>query len=133
MGRFTPDELATLYSLRWVIELLFKLLKSSFHLDHPNTADPNAIRTHNYASLLASAIFSSVAMTAAKSAGQPTSSISPLMVGIAAPLLVVPLMLLWLERRVTYEELAAAVLRTVSTGCRDQNPSRTRQKWGALS
>ena len=130
---FTPEELATLYSLRWVIELLFKLVKSSFHLDHLNTADPDALRTHIYASLLASAIFTAVAMTAAKSAGLPPSSISPLMVGIAAPLLVTPLLLLWLGRKVTYDELAALILRTVASGCRDQNPRRTQRKWGALS
>jgi hypothetical protein len=55
------------------------------------------------------------------------------MVGIAAPLLVTPLLLLWLDRRVTHEALAALILRTISTGCRDQNPTRTRRKLGALS
>ena len=53
-------------------------------------------------------------ITAARSAGLPPSCISPLMVGIAAPLLVTPLLLLWLARKVTYEELAALILRTVS-------------------
>jgi putative transposase len=130
---FTPEELAALYALRWVIELLFKLLKSSFHLDHLNTADPDAIRTHIYASLLGAAIFAAVAMTAAKSARLLPTAISPLMVGIAAPLLVMPLLLLWLERKVTYDALAAVILRTVAIGCRDQNPSRTLRKWGALS
>jgi putative transposase len=130
---FTPDELATLYALRWVIELLFKLLKSSFHLDHLHTADPDAIRTHIYASLLGSAIFTAVAITAAKSARLPPSAISPLTVGVAAPLLVMPLLLLWLERKVTYDALSGVVLRTVAIGCRDQNPARTRRKWGGLS
>jgi len=130
---FTPEELATLYALRWVIELLFKLLKSSFHLDQLNTSDPDALRTHIYASLLGSAVFTAVATSAAKSAGLSPHSISPLMVGIAAPLVVTPLLLLWLQRKVTHDELAALILRTVSNGCRDQNPARTRRKWGALS
>ena len=54
---FTPEEIAALYSLRWVIELLFKLLKSSFHLDHVDTGNADAVRTHIYASLLAATIF----------------------------------------------------------------------------
>jgi len=130
---FTADELATLYSLRWVIELLFKLLKSSFHLDHLDTADPQALRTHIYASLLASVVFTAVAMTAATSAGIKPSAISPLMVGIAAPLLALPLLLLWLARDLTAEDLAEVILRTVAHGCRDQNPRRTSRKWGRLS
>lgn len=44
--QWTPQELAALYSLRWVIELMFKLLKSSCHLDHLDTSDPGAVRTH---------------------------------------------------------------------------------------
>jgi hypothetical protein len=129
---FTPEELAVLYSLRWVIELLFKVLKSSFHLDHLDTASPDAVRTHIYASLVAAVVFSAVAATAASSAGVPPTSISTLTVGIAAPLLVVLLLLLWLRRRLSREELAAVVLRTVAVGCRDQNPNRTRAKWNAL-
>lgn len=130
---FTADELATLYALRWVIELLFKLLKSSFHLDHLDTSDPQALRTHIYASLLAAVVFTAVAMTAAKSAGVAPSAISPLMVGIAAPLLALPLLLLWLTRKLTAEDLADAILRTVAHGCCDQNPQRTAAKWGRLS
>jgi putative transposase len=130
---FSADELATLYSLRWVIELLFKLLKSSFHLDHLDTSDPQALRTQIYASLLAAVVFTAVAMTAAKSAGIAPSTISPLMVGIAAPLLALPLLLLWLTRKLTAEDLADAILRTVAHGCCDQNPRRTKAKWGRLS
>lgn len=130
---FSAEELATLYSLRWVIELTFKLLKSSFHLDHLDTSDPQALRTHIYASLLAAVVFTAVAMTAAKSAGIEPSAISPLMVGIAAPLLALPLLLLWLTRKLTAEDLADAILRTVAHGCCDQNPRRTRAKWGRLS
>jgi putative transposase len=130
---FSIDELVTLYSLRWVIELLFKLLKSSFHLDHLDTSDPQALRTHIYASLLAAVVFTAVAMTAATAAGIATSAISPLMVGIAAPLLALPLLLLWLTRKLTAEDLAEAILRTIAHGCRDQNPRRTSAKWGRLS
>jgi hypothetical protein len=110
-----------------------KLLKSSFHLDHLNTANPDAIRTHIYTRLLASTVFTAVAVTAPKSAGLPPSSISPLMVGLAAPVLVMPLLLLWLGRKITYDELAALILRTMSTGCRDQNPRRMQNKWRPLS
>jgi hypothetical protein len=72
-------------------------------------------------------------MTAAKSAGLPPSTIIRLLVGIAASLLATSLVLLWLDHRVTHGALAAFVLRTVWTDCRDQNPTRTRRKWGALS
>jgi IS4 transposase len=130
--QFTVEELQTLYALRWTIELLFKLLKSSCHLDHLRTSDPNAVRTHIYASLLASIILSALAVAAAEAAGIPPREISMLMVGIAAPLLAVPLMLLWCERELTYDELAAMLFRTVAIACRDQNPGRTGEKWGVL-
>ena len=127
-----PEEIASLYSLRWVIELLFKILKSSCHLDHLETSNVNAMRTHIYASILASIILSALALTAAKSAGVPPNEISLLAVGAAAPLLAVPLLLLWLDRPLTPEHLAAMIIRTLAIGCRDQNPARTRRKWGVL-
>jgi len=130
---FSVEELETLYSLRWVIELLFKLLKSSCHLDHVDTSDPESMRTHIYASLLASIILSSVVVAASEAYGVPAYEISMLTVGIAAPLIVLPLLFMWLERRLTYDELSAMILRVVSHGCHDQNPGRTRRKWGALS
>jgi uncharacterized iron-regulated membrane protein len=129
----TPRELATLYALRWQIQLLFKLLKSSCHLDHLDTGDVNALRTHIYASILAAVILSALAQEAAKFAGLSPREISMLAVGVAAPLLAVPLLLLWLGRRPTPEELAAIIMRTLAIGCRDQNPRRTREKWGRLS
>jgi hypothetical protein len=55
------------------------------------------------------------------------------MVGIAAPLLALPLLLLWLTRKLTAEDLAEAILRTIAHGCRDQNPRRTTAEWGRLS
>ena len=128
----TAEEIACLYALRWQIELLFKLLKSSCHLDHLNTGNVDAVRTHVYASILAATILSALLTTAATSAGVDPRELSVLAVGAAAPLLAVPLLLLWLERRVTPEELAALILRALAIGCRDQNPARTRQKWGAL-
>lgn len=129
----TAEEIAALYSLRWIIELLFKLLKSSFHLDHLPTGNADAVRTHIYSSLLAAAIFTALTVAAAASVGIAPSEISPLVVGIAAPLLAVPLMLLWLGRELTYDELSAMIFRTIAVGCRDQNPKRTRAKWGRLS
>jgi putative transposase len=128
----TPQELANLYALRWQIELLFKLLKSSCHLDHLDTGDVHALRTHIYASILAAVILSALTIVAAKSAGLPPRSISLLAAGAAAPLLAVPLLILWLGRPVTAEALTDVIMRTLSTGCRDQNPGRTRTKWGAL-
>lgn len=129
---FSVEELAVLYSLRWVIELLFKLAKSSCHLDHLDTDNPEAIRTHIYASLLAATVLSAVVYAAAQAAGIPVSDISLLTVGIAAPLMVVPLMILWGQRELSYDELAAMILRMVVYGCRDQNPARTAEQWGVL-
>jgi hypothetical protein len=130
---FCVEELEVLYSLRWVVELMFKLLKSSCHLDHLDTKDPDALRTHIYASLLASTILSAIVVAAAESAGIPVARISLLTVGIAAPLLVIPLMILWGVREITHDELAAIILRTIVLGCVDQNPGRTAKKWGPLS
>lgn len=130
---WTPEELRVLYSRRWIIELLFKLLKSSCHLDHLDTSDPHALRTHIYASLLASVILSSLCHAAARVHGIPVMAISPLMAGIAAPLLVMPLISLWRKRRQTPEEMSDVILRVLAIGCRDQNPRRTRAKWGPLA
>ena len=129
---FSVEELAVLYSLRWVIELMFKLAKSSCHLDDLDTKDPDAVRTHIYASLLAATVLSAVVYAAAKSAGIPVSDISLLTVGIAAPLMVLPLMILWGQRELSYDELAAMIFRMVVHGCRDQNPARTAEQWGGL-
>jgi putative transposase len=129
---FTADELAALYSLRWVIELLFKLLKSSCHLDHVDTGNPAALRTHIYASLLAATILATMCHAAAVVHNLPYYAISPLTAGIAAPLLVLPLLFLWFGRPLLPEEMADCILRVLAVGCLDQNPSRTHQKWGVL-
>jgi len=131
--QFSPEELATLYSLRWIIELLFKLLKSSCHLDHVDTSNPDALRTHLYASLLAATILTTMCHAAADVHQLPLRAISTLMAGIAAPLLVLPLLFLWFGRPLTRAALADCILRVLAIGCRDQNPSRTRRKWGSLS
>ena len=130
---FSVEELATMYALRWVIELLNKLLKSSCHLDHVDTSDPGALRTHLYASLLAATILSAVTAATAGAYALPAHAISPLVVGISAPLVAVLLLLLWLERPVTPEALADTILRLVAVGCVDQNPNRTKAKWGQLA
>ena len=129
---FDPDELAALYCLRWVIELLFKLLKSSCHLDHVDTSDPAALRTHIYASLLGATILSALCHAAAEVHGLHPTEISALVTGIAAPIIVMPLMFLWCKRKLTPEEMADSILRVLAVGCRDQNPGRTRAKWGVL-
>ncbi len=129
---FNPDELASLYALRWVIELLFKLLKSSCHLDHVDTSDPAALRTHLYASLLGATILSSLCYAAASVHGLHPTEISVIVAGIAAPILVMPLMFLWCRRKLSAEEMASAILRVLAIGCRDQNPNRTKAKWSNL-
>jgi hypothetical protein len=128
----TVEEIADLYALRWVIELLFKLLKSFCHLDHLDTGNPDALRTHIYASILAASILTALNVAAAKSTGLPPASMSALVIGAAAPLLAIPMLLIWLGRGTTADELAAMLMRTLAIGCRDQNPARTRRKWGRL-
>ncbi len=123
---FDVEELYNLYRQRWTIELLMKFLKSSCHLDHLDTSNPDALRTLIYASLLAAVILQSLIATAAKAAGIPAEQISYLTVGIAAPLFAVPLLMLWLEREVTDDELAAMIFRAILYGCLDQNPERSR-------
>jgi hypothetical protein len=125
-GRCLPGE-------PWVIELLNKLLKSSWHLDHVDTSDPGALRTHLYASLLAATIWSAVTTATAAAYALPAHAISPLVVGISAPIAAVLLLLLWLERPLTPEALADTILRLVAVGCIDQNPHRTKAKWGRLA
>lgn len=127
------EELATLYRQRWIIELLMKLLKSHCHLDHLDTANPEALRTLIYASLLAAVILQSLLVTAARSAGIPPEQISFLTVGAAASLLVVPLLWLWLDRKLSRDELAAMIMRAIAFGCCDQNPGRTRKNHALLS
>ena len=48
------------------------------------------------------------------------------MVRIAAPVIAVSLLLVWLSRPLTPEALSVPVLRVIAIGCRDQNPRRTR-------
>jgi putative transposase len=127
------EELATLYRQRWIIELLMKLLKSHCHLDHLDTANPEALRTLIYASLLAAVILQSLLVTAAQAAGIPPEQISFLTVGVMASLLVVPLLWLWLGRKLSRDEMAAMILRAIAIGCCDQNPGRTRENHALLS
>jgi hypothetical protein len=129
---FTPQEIANLYELRWVIELLFLQLKSFCHLDHVETSNPDAVRTHIYASLIASLIFHALLVTSAKAAGLEPSEVSHLTVAAAAPLLAVPLLMLWLGMELTKERLAQLLVHAIAVGCRQQNPKRQRLKWGGL-
>ncbi len=130
---YSPEDIAQLYRLRWVIELLFKLLKSSCHLDHADTSNPDAMRTHIFSSILASLILSELCQIAAQSEGIHPSQLSPLVAGIAAPIIVLPLLLLWLDRELTPEALSNCIIRLLVVGCRDQNPNRTRQYWQAMN
>ena len=129
---FDIEELATLYRQRWTIELLMKLLKSSCHLDHLDTANPDALRTLIYSSLLAALVLQCLIVAAANAEDIPVEQISYLTVGIAAPLLGTLLMLLWLGRELTHEEMAAMIFRAILYGCRDQNPGRTSASTQAL-
>ena len=130
---WSARELYILYTLRWVIELFFKLMKSSLHLEHVRTGNADALRTHLYASLLASVVLQATTQAAAEKAGISVHCISPLVAGIAAPLLAVPLALLWLGDRISRASMADLVLRTLFLGCVDQNPKRTQEYWRLLS
>lgn len=129
---FTAEEIAKLYTFRWVIELLFKQLKSYCHLDHVDTSNPDALRTHIYASLTASLILHALLVTSAQAAGMLPSDLSHLTVAAAAPLLAVPLLLLWMDVELSNEQLAQMLIRIIVVGCREQNPGRRRRQWGGL-
>jgi IS4 transposase len=130
--KFTVEELFTLYRQRWIIELLMKLLKSHCHLDHLDTGNADAVRTHIYASLLGAVVLQALIFTAAAEANIGVEQISCLTVGISAPMLAAPLMMMWLEREITYDELSAMIGRIIVHGCRDQNPRRTRESVRSL-
>ena len=130
---FSAEEIADVYRLRWVIELLFKLLKSFCHLDHVDTQDPNALRTHIYASLIASTVMHALLISSAQAAGLHPSDISQLTVASAAPLLAMPLMILWLDIELTRERLSLMLIQIIVNGCRDQNPGRRKKQWDRLS
>ena len=125
---FSAEEIAELYRLRWVIELLFKILKSFCHLDHVDTKDPDALRTHVYASLIASLVMQALLVSSAQAAGIHPSDISQLTVAAAAPLIAMPLLILWLDIDLTRERLSQMILQIILVGCRDQNPGRRRKQ-----
>jgi hypothetical protein len=131
--QWSARELSVLYSRRWEIELLFKLLKSSCHLDHLDTSNPHAVRTLVYASLLAATILTAMCHAAADVHHLPSAAISPLTAGIAAPLLVLSILWLWLGVELTPEQQSDSIVRVLAIGCRNQNPRRTRDKWHALA
>lgn len=126
---FTPQEISQLYRYRWIIELLFKLLKSSCHMDHVDTSNTDALRTHIYSSVLAALILYEVGNESARIGGFNLNDLSYLVTGVASPIVVIPLLLIWFERDITVEELLDLVLRVITIGCRDQNPKRTRKQW----
>ena len=59
-------------------------------------------------------ILSATAIAAADSVGSPRSEISPLVVGLVAPIIVLPILLLWSGRDITHDELASVVIRTIA-------------------
>ncbi len=130
---FSAEEIADIYRLRWVIELLFKLLKSFCHLDHVDTKDPDALRTHIYASLIASTVLYALLVSSAQAAGLHPSDISQLTVAAAGPLLAMPLMMLWLDIELTRERLSQMLIQIIVNGCREQNPGRRRKQWDRLN
>lgn len=130
---FSPQEIADIYSLRWVIELLFKLLKSFCHLDHVDTKDPDALRTHIYASLIASIVLHALLVSSAQAAGIHPSDISQLTVAAAAPMIAMPLLILWLDIELTRERLSQLLIQIIVYGCREQNPGRRKRQWDRLS
>lgn len=50
--QFSPEQLATIYRLRWEVEQLFRTLKTVGRLDHLHSASPHVIHTFIYATLL---------------------------------------------------------------------------------
>ena len=49
---FSPEQIATIYRLRWEVEQLFRTLKMVGRLDHLRSANPDVIHTFIYATLL---------------------------------------------------------------------------------
>ena len=131
-AEFSVEEIAQLYAFRWVIELLFLQLKSFCHLDHVDTSNPDALRTHIFASLIASVVIHSLLVASAHAAGLHPSDISHLTVAAAAPLFATPLLILWMGMELTRERLARMLIQIIVVGCREQNKRRRARKWGGL-
>lgn len=53
---FSPEQVATVYRLRWEVEQLFRTLKVVGRLDHLRSANPHVIHTFIYATLLGMAL-----------------------------------------------------------------------------
>jgi hypothetical protein len=49
---FSPEQVATIYRLRWEVEQLFRTLKMVGRLDHLRSANPHVIHAFIYATLL---------------------------------------------------------------------------------
>jgi len=49
---FLPADIATLYRCRWVVETLFRELKTQYELDEFDTGDPDIVNILLYAVLL---------------------------------------------------------------------------------
>jgi len=52
LAQFSPDQIATLYRLRWEIERLFLVLKTVGRMDHLRSANRHVIEAFMYATLL---------------------------------------------------------------------------------
>ena len=125
---YSPNEISQLYRYRWAIELLFKLLKTSCHMDHVDTSNVEAIKTHIYSSVLAAMLLYEVCNAAAEASGVAIDSLSYIVAGIASPLLVVPLLFLWFEHEPSFNDLIELILRVLTIGCANQNPKRTQKQ-----
>lgn len=124
---FSPKEIGQIYRLRWTIELLFKLLKSSCHMDHVDTSNPDAIRTHIYSSVLAGMLLYETFHAVCKMTGIHPVELSPLTAGTAYPLMAIPLLIFWLGKDLSLETLLERIVALLVIGCRDQNPKRTQK------
>jgi hypothetical protein len=57
---FSAEEIAALYRFRWQIELAFKRLKSTLHIDKLRAFDPDLAKTWIYAHLIAAIVIDSM-------------------------------------------------------------------------
>lgn len=58
---FTADQIATIYRMRWEVEILFRILKTVGRLDQLRTANVAVIRTFIYATLLGAVLAQDIA------------------------------------------------------------------------
>jgi putative transposase len=122
--RFSPEEVAEIYRLRWEIELLFKELKSTCRLEQLSSAREEVVLTLLYATLLSLLVTRAIARRAETLDHAPMAALS---IRIVSSYLIqharaLAEMLLRGGRSLDsrLNQVALAVLRA----CRDPNPQR---------